>query len=121
MSSYERVRRSFKDEYGRIQTLNSIMEIDHVVRVDSNGNITDDTGLYAPEVFDGSWEGFDWTEFSHGYTTQHGVQTPMHNSEYVGGRLADDMLAKPGYYVAVACTWDGDVTEGWMLMFRELD
>jgi hypothetical protein len=29
----------------------------------------------------------------------------MHDSESIGGRLADDILSTPGLYVAIVCTW----------------
>lgn len=38
-----------------------------------------------------------------GYTGQHAYNGPvMHASEYLGGRLADDILATPGIYVVTS-------------------
>lgn len=45
----------------------------------------------------------------------------MHNSEFIGGGMAEDILAEPGYYVSLVCYWpdgedsDEDETyvEGW--------
>lgn len=123
----------FTDETGRAQDIDSIMEIDHVIRVLKSGNVTDSVAnIYAPEVHNGEWEGDEWTEFSHGYTGQHRILSPMHDSEYVGGQLATDMLERPGFYVVVDCKWDGDhdpdgeeyedgVAEGWMLMHKSAD
>lgn len=38
----------------------------------------------------------------------------MHTSEYIGGGLARDILAQPGYYVAlVEYPSDGGEPDGW--------
>jgi hypothetical protein len=85
--------------------LNDVMEFDHVIRVDENGTVTDAPGIWAPdEVYesvgkvdiDGRWKLLD------GYSGQSGYAGPvMHASEYIGGRMADDILSTPGVYVAV--------------------
>ena len=123
--------------------LNFIMEIDHVIRVDADGNVWDE-GLpesvqwWAPDLHDGVLDQHPdragWEFFSAGYTRQDHYSGPiMHDSESVGGTLARDILAQPGYYVAVAnyvsthhddddCTGDCDSEpEGWAVAFKELE
>lgn len=82
------------------QTLNAIMEFDHVIRVHRDGSVTDEPGTSAPEAWDGEVsEG--WTLLN-GYSGQCGYSGPiMHASEYIGGRMARDILAEPGVYVAI--------------------
>jgi len=44
-------------------------------------------------------------ELMTGYTSQYSYRGPiMHVSEFVGGRLADDILERPGLYVVVEVT-----------------
>lgn len=118
--------------------LNNLMEIDHVIAVHEDGTVTDaPAGVYAPERLehgegpDGKVDPYgmlgDWTLITTGYSGQDRYSGPiMHNSEFIGGRLAEDILAEPGYYVALACYWpddedtteedretDGDYVEGW--------
>lgn len=99
------------------QTLNDIMEFDHVVRIES-GNATDRMPdgeripLYAPECFHNGWgegkhiePGTGWTLLE-GYTGQYGYRGPvMHASEYIGEgcTLERDILAQDGFYVVIAC------------------
>lgn len=53
----------------------------------------------------------------------------MHASEYIGGKLARDILATPGLYVAVVsyATLEDDDPEpddsiaGWAIAYRETD
>jgi hypothetical protein len=130
--------RSFADENNRPRTLSDIMEFDHVIRVNKDGRITDDIGtqaLHAPELHDGEVDGsvlhdqkgrpLKW-DLMTGYTGQYGYRGPiMHSSEFIGGGLADDILATPGLYVALVnyCSADdseavddtdtGTVAEGW--------
>ena len=92
-----------------MRDLNDIMEFDHVVTVHEDGTVTDGPDdVYAPEFHDGELTDPKWTEFSHGYTGQYGVASPMHNSEFIGGLLADDIRETPGTYVAVVCYWSCD-------------
>lgn len=112
------------------KSLNEIMEIDHPVRVDTDGTVTD-TGLdnvHAPTLMDKELDDTDkWEFFSDGYTGQYGYRGPiMHNSEYIGGRLEKDILSTPGVYVAIVAdwspdesmgeTWDDDRVEGWAIV-----
>lgn len=98
--------------------LNDRMEFDHVIRVHADGSITEADGVYAPEVnidldSDGQIVGSaeqdmidsvsraGW-ELMTGYTGQYSYSGPiMHPSEYIGGDLAKDIMAAPGFYVAV--------------------
>lgn len=67
-------------------------------------------GIYAPEtthddMHDMLIDGIQhvhslWWEALTGYTGQYSYHGPvMHASEYLGGRLAADVLANPGVYV----------------------
>jgi hypothetical protein len=118
--------------------LNYVMEFDHVVQVHADGRVTDDVpnvrAAWAPE-FDGdsatgtaSLDGDGWLIMSDSYTGQQGGGNVMHDSESIGGCLARDILATPGYYVAVVCMWTPDddddpaaetVFEGWAVAYRE--
>jgi hypothetical protein len=103
--------------------LNDIMDFDHVIRVNADGTIdTDPKGTpYAPEsiVFtrhDGSVMADNeaaWAESvrsqgwepERGWTGQYGYRGSfMHESEYVGGSLADHILATPGLWTVVVVT-----------------
>jgi hypothetical protein len=82
------------------KSLNSRMEFDHVIEVHADGSVTD-TDLYAPGLYDGEVQSDDWTLMD-GYSGQHSYSGPvMHPSEYIGGRLERDILAQPGFYVAL--------------------
>jgi hypothetical protein len=108
--------------------LNSIMEFDHVIEVHADGSVTEPRGIYAPELHDGEIEGKEWSLITMGYTGQHGYRGPlMHDSESIRGHLADDILAAPGVYVAVANYLDdseggngGDGVEGWAVARRDV-
>lgn len=92
------------------------VEFDCPFQVGHSGNIYPSVdGVYAPEVWhdevsdvligEEGWEVSEegWEAFSTGYTGQHGYSGPvMHASEYIGGRLADDILTTPGVYVVCA-------------------
>ena len=124
----------------RDRTLNDIMEIGHVIRV-QGGIVHDDVDprqreLWAPELY---WEGdtysfqpytpdHGWTLLD-GYSGQYLYTGPiMHPSEFVGGRMADDILARDGYYVALVCDDLGDPEDedaesepvGWAVAYRPL-
>jgi hypothetical protein len=91
-------------------SLSNQMDFDRVIEVHEDGTVTFPTGIYAPEVYDDHVEA-PWT-LMNGYSGQHGYAGPtMHASEQIGGRLATDILATPGYYVAVV-SLDSDVDEG---------
>jgi len=102
------------------ETLNDHMEFDHVIRVLPNEQIVDAGGIYAPSLYDGELDGPSWTLLD-GYSGQDRYSGPiMHPSEYLSGRLARDVLANPGYYVAlVDYSSDGSEPEGWAIAYRE--
>lgn len=112
-------------------TLNGIMEFDHVIRVYPDGTVSDTTGEYAPELHDDVLSPSDagWSLMT-GYTGQHGYSGPiMHDSESIGGNMAEDILAQPGLYVAVLSYYtekvdselqadDGSYIEGWAVAYK---
>lgn len=104
----------------RTQGLNDIMEFDHVVIVHKDGSITDaprdQREYWAPELYDDELTGEGWDFFTHGYSGQDRYSGPiMHNSEYIGGRLEQDIRSTPGTYVALVSYYsadaDGNVNE----------
>jgi hypothetical protein len=113
--------------------LNYVMDFGYVIVVNADGSVADAPhGVYAPEFNGDSATGTAeldddaWSIFSRGYTGQQGGGSVMHNSESIGGTLERDILATPGYYVAVVCTWSPDddeddetVIEGWAVAYRE--
>lgn len=116
-------------------SLNDLMEFDHVIMVDADGHVSEPGGIWAPEVTvqEGSYANPDvsamhnepWT-LMNGYSGQYGYHGPvMHSSEFIGGKLAEDILAEPGYYVAVVVadvdSEDDDEPAGWAVARLELD
>lgn len=122
------------------EELAEAMDFDHVITVYPNGTIGD-SKYYAPEV----WQELDkdgqaikepelfssnWTLLT-GYTGQYGYNgAVMHQSEYIGGRLADHILKNPGHYVVLVVEGEGpdydpEVGErdlvGWVVAYREAD
>lgn len=128
-----------------MRALNDIMQFEHVIRVDDDGNVHDDvTGIYAPDVHDEYPHGDDvivdgegWS-LMNGYSGQDRYSGPiMHPSEFIGGGMERDILASPGYYVAVVvydetssepCEVDGcdecgesdDNVSGWAVARKEV-
>lgn len=102
------------------QTLNDIMSFDHVIEVQSDGGIIARSDIFAPELHDGEVQSTNW-ELLDGYSGQDRYSGPiMHNSEFIGGRMEEDIRSNPGVYVALVCTWldaedddDEDAVEGW--------
>jgi hypothetical protein len=115
--------------------LSAIMDFDHVIEVHEDGTISHPRGVYSPECYvdadaDGQVAGepdvAPWTLLS-GYTGQYGYNGPiMHSSEVIGGRMVDDILARPGYYVALVVEVmphdDEEDPEpaGWAIAYREV-
>ena len=109
------------------QNLTDAIEFDGPFEVTPSGEvITRVGGVYAPEVWyvEGEREpdvmGSGW-EFVDGYSGQHGYSGPvMHVSEFLGGRMAEDVLDTPGVYVvcAVEDLDDPDNPAGWVLLRR---
>jgi hypothetical protein len=100
-------------------TLNGLMEFDQVIRVHAGGLITI-AHDHAPELHDGELDQLpdgDWSLFTHGYSGQYSYSGPiMHQSEYIGGALARDILETPGLYVAlVDYPLDDSEPEGWAI------
>lgn len=110
-------------------TLDALMSMDHVIRVDANGLVHDDVrDVYAPEInMDTDDDGqilaehdaaliadlkrAGWTAET-GWTGQHGNHKGnpvMHVSEFIGGSLAEHILSTPGYWVACAVDVDSEV------------
>jgi len=123
----------------RPDELNAVMAFDHVIRVHPGGDATgalvsdppNDRAYWAPEVMDTEIvsggvdadrpEDPGWTLLT-GYTGQDRYTGPgMHDSEYIGGRLAADILSTPGLYVAIADTFSDDgEPEGWIVAHKPL-
>lgn len=133
-----------------IYNLNDQMDFDHVIRITEAGTVTepspavsaprvevecldDDAGSITKEAEDAMIamvEEQGW-ELMTGYTGQYSYRGPiMHQSEYVGGGLEDDIRATPGLYVVVEPTGlypteeaeerCGDVPIGWVIA-RKVD
>lgn len=120
--------------------LNDMMEPDHVIRVDVDGNAHSsyDGNVWAPELHalsdvDGQHtantdpdliaqaKAQGW-ELETGWTGQDSYSGPcMHSSEYVGGRIAEYILETPGLWCAVTICEDDDEPSSWALAHREID
>jgi hypothetical protein len=106
-----------------MRELNAIMEFDHVIEVHGDQTITEPRDVYAPDLWgeelppsaiDDGWR------LESGWTGQHGYRGPaMHPSEYIGGRLADHILATPGYWVALVCADEDGEAYGWAVAHRD--
>lgn len=103
--------------------LSEIMEFDHVITVDHDGNVTDGPSwLYAPSLLDEELDSPQWTMLT-GWSGQYMYRGPvMHDSEFIGGKLAGYILETPGHYVAIVASWSPTdteddtaelITEGW--------
>jgi len=120
--------------------LNAFMEFGHVIRVvDGVASDTDIPSVihtWAPSVYDGELDqlpGHRWSLLK-GWSNQDRYSGPiMHDSEFIGGSLAQHILDTPGYWVALVsdyfCGEDCDqddhedcemITEGWALAFHPL-
>jgi hypothetical protein len=108
--------------------LDALMKPDHVIRVYPDGTISDPypmrvdgREIYAPELHDGHLCGDGW-RLLNGYSGQWMYPGPiMHASEFIGGRLARDILERPGLYVAlVDYPADGGEPGGWAVAFYDL-
>lgn len=129
----------------RDNTLDSLMEMDHVIRVDDAGLVWDDvSGVYAPEmecgtdkdgqILDVHERGMvdylkrqGW-EPERGWSSQQGAKgsdVVMHCSEFVGGKLAEHILSTPGLWVVCELLVgdesgerDYDNPGGWVVMHQ---
>ena len=87
--------------------LNDVMEIDHVIRVWPGGLISEPRDVFAPDVSNNGEDVADPWSLMTGYTGQYSYNGPcMHASEFIGGRMAEDILSEPGWYVAVVAEAD---------------
>jgi len=129
------------------QTLNEIMEFDHVIRVKDDGSINDELDVHAPEIIlfgdeEGQVSDADerdmvtyvksqgWSLLT-GWTGLYlsGHSPIMHPSEFIGGGLADYILETPGLYAAVVvdvCPFEHDSSDesenvGWAIAYRECE
>jgi hypothetical protein len=108
---------------GELRELNDIMEFDHVIRVLSDGSVVDVPEECTPTLHEGELSDQRWYLYTRGYSGQYDYSGPvMHDSEFIGGTLADDILSEPGVYVALQNELDDprggsmqDGTEGWAI------
>lgn len=112
-------------------TLNSVMEFDHVIQVHDDGTVTEPTNVYGPDhiwqetdsegsCIDDVVHGLEGWSVMTGYTGQYGYNGPvMHTSEYIGGGMARDILSTPRLYVALVVNdSDGD-SFGWAVAYKD--
>ena len=87
--------------------LNDVMEFDHVIRVWPDGTISKPRDVFAPDVSNLGEDVSEPWDLMTGYTGQYGYKGPcMHASEFIGGRMAEDILSEPGWYVALVAEAD---------------
>lgn len=84
-----------------------------------------DTDLVLQDEYEREYSTREWVPET-GWTGQYGYNgSVMHDSEFVGGRIADHVLSTPGYWKAVPADHyapDEDaVSEGWVLLHKEDD
>lgn len=125
--------------------LTEVMEFDHVIEVQAYGTVTDDVpytrNTWLPTLLDGELSGGDGWSLMDGYSGQYGYSGPiMHESEFIGGGMADDILSTPGYYVVIASVatteedaydedmdddeeypYDEYVVDGWAVAYKAKD
>lgn len=115
-------------------------EFGHVFQVTRHGVVDGPAGIYAPEIYnddttDIAFEGDKWTALT-GYTGQHGYNgAVMRSSEFIGGRLAEDIVemsaeaeaeGRPLLWTVttVEVLPDDDEEEpepaGWAILYREI-
>lgn len=101
------------------ENLNTVMEFDRVIEVKADGTVEQrddlnpyfDLSYYLTDVETEHWEPQldvpEGWQLMTGYTGQYGYNGPvMHTSEYIGGRMARDILETPGLYVALVVESD---------------
>lgn len=85
--------------------LSDLMEFDSPITVHEDGTITsgpEGRDGWAPSLWDGELDTDRWSLID-GYSGQDSYAGPvMHDSEFIGGRMARDILSEPGTYVAIA-------------------
>lgn len=108
---------------GRMHDLGDIMEFDAVIQINGDRTASRRLDIHAPELCDGelsALSGRPWRLMT-GHSGQHGYSGPlMHQSEVIGGGMADYILDRPGLYVAlVDYTIDGDASDCWAVAYCE--
>lgn len=108
------------------QTLDHAVDFDSPFRVYENGVIETCIGQHAPDLFNGELETGSGWDFIDGYSGQDRYAGPiMHDSEYLGGQMARDVLANPGIYCLVPAYYDDEdnagetFIEGWALLIKD--
>lgn len=103
--------------------LNSIMEFDHLILV-KQGRVHSTWLLHAPELHDGELDqlpGGPW-RLMNGWSGQYLYSGPiMHQSEFIGGAMADHILENDGYYIALVDYPDEGEPEGWAVAYCPLE
>jgi hypothetical protein len=101
--------------------LDKQVEFDCAFEVTADGKVVERPDVWAPSLLDDQLDTEGW-ELLDGYSGQDRYAGPiMHSSEFLGGRMADDIVATPGVYVVIAAYWspeEGDENaeldvEGW--------
>jgi hypothetical protein len=118
------------------EQLSNLMEFDRVIYVDESGEASNQTyAIDAPEAPEAYWRdgedvilsggSSDWT-LLRGASGQHAYQGAcMHESEYIGGGLARNILETHGYWVSLVVydeapeDEDADQIVGWALAYHE--
>jgi len=123
----------------RERSLNEIMSLGHVIRVNDDGTITEPvSGVYAPDLLMSVHEDSQILDdderdyiaqakrqgwrLERGWTGQYGYAgVCMHPSEYIGGALEDHIRETPGLWVAITVETDDDDEDaaGWAVAYRE--
>lgn len=119
-------------------TLDDMVEFDSPFLINGDGtaelsgnfapNVYGEQGQNDPEIEASPKKGW---EFMRGYTGQYGYNGPeMHTSEFLGGRMAEDIVNTPGEYAVVAvqylcdefCGFCDDEThlESWAVIRRNI-
>jgi len=125
-----------------MRELNDLMQFGHVIRVHSDGSITEPRGIYGPEemymetldddagsimqshedAYAAEVERQGW-QLMRGYSGAYlaGRTYIMHPSEYVGGGMEQDIRENPGLYVAITIETldDSGDAAGWAVAYRE--
>lgn len=107
--------------------INAIMSFDRVIEVKEDGSIID-SKEYAPCLL-GEWLDDSSWELMNGYSGQYCYSGPiMHPSEFIGGKMEEDIRENPGIYVAVVSFCDSDECEegcdevdGWAVARKKED
>lgn len=106
-------------------TLSTLMEFDWVIQVHEDGTVTERPDVHAPSLLDTELDDSSWS-LMNGYSGQWCYPGPiMHNSEFIGGRMARDILKNPGLYVSIISNYSPDdeddelYVEGWAVAYKD--